>query len=173
MSATTTVSGSRFTPTIDPLTYRARLRAGPSAIPLVPFTRGTRTTGYQAKKWTVRQVMGLGTGEETNERLATCSARTDGHQLDGLGYAPFESSDPKAAAWSAAAASGWTRLRHEDVFREIPIEAVDQSDRQLDPRVRDDRRRRAPARHPAREALRARSRYVLPWGEPPRYDGQH
>src|SRR5262249_14385984 len=64
-----------------------------------PFTRGTLTTGYQAKKGTVGQVMGFGTAEETNERLHHLLREGQtGISLTGLGYAPFESSDPKAAA---------------------------------------------------------------------------
>jgi methylmalonyl-CoA mutase N-terminal domain/subunit len=64
-----------------------------------PFTRGTRAGGYRAKKWTVRQVMGLGTGEETNARLRHLLREGQtGISLTGLGYASFESRDPRAAA---------------------------------------------------------------------------
>src|SRR2546421_7095309 len=91
-----------------------------------PFTRGTRSRGYRTKQWTVRQVMGLGTGEETNERLHHLLREGQtGISLTGLGYAPFESSDPKAAAL-VGRGGGWvdTIADMEDVFREIPIESL-------------------------------------------------
>src|SRR5882724_10169286 len=100
MSATTTVSGitlrSCYRPADAPELDYERDLGDPGSF---PYTRGTRTTGYQAKKWTVRQVMGLGTGEETNERLRHLLREGQtGISLTGLGYASFESRDPRAAA---------------------------------------------------------------------------
>jgi methylmalonyl-CoA mutase N-terminal domain/subunit len=141
-----------------------------------PFTRGTRTSGYQAKKWTVRQVMGLGTAEETNERLRHLLREGQtGISLTGLGYAPFESSDPKAAAL-VGRGGVWvdTIDDMEDVFRGIPIESlsINQTGNSI------------PAfamivgvarRHgiPLEKLSGTVQNYVLPWGEPPRYEGNH
>ena len=141
-----------------------------------PFTRGTRTTGYQAKKWTVRQVMGLGTGEETNQRLHHLLREGQtGISLTGLGYAPFESSDPKAAAL-VGRGGVWvdTIADMEDVFREIPIESlsINQTGNSIPAFamiVGVARRRGIPL-----ERLSGTiQNYVLPWGEPPRHDGNH
>src|SRR5262245_32765315 len=91
-----------------------------------PFTRGTRTGGYRSKKWTVRQVMGLGTGEETNTRLRQLLREGQtGISLTGLGYAPFESSDPRAAAL-VGRGGVWvdTLADMEDVFQGIPIDRL-------------------------------------------------
>ena len=63
-----------------------------------PFTRGVSPEGYRTRKWTVRQVMGVGTAEETNERLRfLVDQGQTGVSLTGMGYAPFESSDPRSA----------------------------------------------------------------------------
>jgi len=61
-----------------------------------PFTRGAAPTGYRTKKWTVRQVMGLGTAEETNERLKyLIKEGQTGVSVCGMGYQPYESSDER------------------------------------------------------------------------------
>ena len=53
--------------------------------------------GYRSRAWTVRQVMGVGTAEETNQRLRyLISQGQTGISLTGMGYFPFESSDPRA-----------------------------------------------------------------------------
>jgi methylmalonyl-CoA mutase N-terminal domain/subunit len=141
-----------------------------------PFTRGTRAGGYRAKKWTVRQVMGLGTAEETNQRLRHLLREGQtGISLTGLGYAPFESSDPKAAAL-VGRGGVWvdTLADMEDVFREIPIErlSINQTGNSIPAFamiVGVARRRGIPL-----DALAGTiQNYVLPWGEPPRYDGNH
>lgn len=63
-----------------------------------PFTRGSTATGYRGKEWTRRQVIGVGTAEETNERLRYLFAQGQtGFSVCGMGYAPYESSDPRAA----------------------------------------------------------------------------
>jgi methylmalonyl-CoA mutase, N-terminal domain len=62
-----------------------------------PYTRGARSSGYREKQWTLRQVVGLGTAEETNERLRYLLANGQtGFSVCGLGYAPYESSDPRS-----------------------------------------------------------------------------
>ena len=91
-----------------------------------PFTRGTRASGYRAKQWTVRQVMGVGTGRETNTRLRHLLREGQtGISLTGLGYAPFESGDPRAAAL-VGRGGVWvdTIADMEDVFADIPIESL-------------------------------------------------
>lgn len=62
-----------------------------------PFTRGATPTGYRGKGWTRRQVIGVGTAEETNERLRYLFDQGQtGFSVCGMGYAPYESSDPRA-----------------------------------------------------------------------------
>jgi methylmalonyl-CoA mutase N-terminal domain/subunit len=62
-----------------------------------PYTRGVTPLGYRSRAWTVRQVMGVGTAEETNQRLKyLISQGQTGISLTGMGYFPFESSDPRA-----------------------------------------------------------------------------
>ncbi len=141
-----------------------------------PFTRGTRTTGYQAKKWTVRQVMGLGTAEETNERLLHLLREGQtGISLTGLGYAPFESSDPKAAAL-VGRGGVWvdTIDDMERVFRGIPIESlsINQTGNSIPAfaMIVGVARRRG---IPLEKLSGTVQNYVLPWGEPPRYEGNH
>ena len=63
-----------------------------------PFTRGARPLGYRAKEWTRRQVVGMGTAEETNQRLRYLFQQGQtGFSVAGMGYAPYESSDPRSA----------------------------------------------------------------------------
>ena len=53
-----------------------------------PFTRGVSPEGYRTRKWTVRQVMGVGTAEDTNERLRfLVDQGQTGVSLTGMGYA--------------------------------------------------------------------------------------
>ncbi len=62
-----------------------------------PYTRGVRALGYRDREWTRRQVMGLGTAEETNERLRYLFEQGQtGFSVCGMGYAPYESSDPRS-----------------------------------------------------------------------------
>jgi methylmalonyl-CoA mutase, N-terminal domain len=141
-----------------------------------PFTRGTRASGYRAKKWTVRQVMGVGTAEETNERLRHLLREGQtGISLTGLGYAPFESADPRAAAL-VGRGGVWvdTLADMEDVFRAVPIESlsINQTGNSIPAFamiVGVTKRRGIP---PA-ELSGTIQNYVLPWGEPPRYEGNH
>ncbi len=62
-----------------------------------PFTRGVAPLGYRTRGWTVRQVMGVGTAVETNRRLKHLIEQGQtGISLTGMGYAPFDSTDPRA-----------------------------------------------------------------------------
>lgn len=62
-----------------------------------PYTRGVRPSGYRDREWTRRQVVGLGTAEETNERLRYLFEQGQtGFSVCGMGYAPYESSDPRS-----------------------------------------------------------------------------
>ncbi len=62
-----------------------------------PFTRGVSPLGYRTKEWTRRQVVGLGTAEETNERLRYLFQQGQtGFSVCGMGYAPYESSDERS-----------------------------------------------------------------------------
>jgi len=62
-----------------------------------PLTRGVSPLGYRAKEWTRRQVVGLGTAEETNERLRYLFEQGQtGFSVCGMGYAPYESSDERS-----------------------------------------------------------------------------
>ena len=62
-----------------------------------PFTQGVTPTGYQTKEWTIRQVVGIGTAEETNERLKHLFEQGQtGFSVCGMGYDPYESSDERS-----------------------------------------------------------------------------
>lgn len=62
-----------------------------------PFTRGVHPTGYLTKEWTRRQVIGLGTAEETNERLRfLISQGQTGFSVCGMGYQSYDSDDERA-----------------------------------------------------------------------------
>jgi len=62
-----------------------------------PFTRGVRPTGYHTKEWTRRQVVGLGTAEETNARLRYLFARGQtGFSVCGMGYTNYDSDSEHA-----------------------------------------------------------------------------
>ena len=62
-----------------------------------PYTRGVAPLGYRTRGWTVRQVMGVGTAVETNQRLKYLIEQGQtGISLTGMGYAPFDSSDPRS-----------------------------------------------------------------------------
>ncbi len=141
-----------------------------------PFTRGTRATGYQARKWTVRQVMGLGTAEETNQRLQHLLREGQtGISLTGLGYAPFESSDPRSSGL-VGRGGVWvdTLADMEDVFAGIPIDrlSINQTGNSIPAFVMilgAARKRGIPL-----ESLSGTvQNYVLPWGEAPTYAGNH
>ena len=141
-----------------------------------PFTRGSRLLGYRGRRWTVRQVMGLGTAEETNARLHHLLREGQtGISLTGLGYAPFESSDPRAAGLVGRGGI-WvdTLADMEDVFRGIPIESVsiNQTGNSIPAFcmiVAAAKRRGIPPD----ELSGTIQNYVLPWGDPPRYEGNH
>jgi methylmalonyl-CoA mutase N-terminal domain/subunit len=62
-----------------------------------PYTRGVRSTGYQTKEWTRRQVVGIGTAEETNERLRYLIGQGQtGFSVCGMGYANYDSDSEHA-----------------------------------------------------------------------------
>ena len=62
-----------------------------------PYTRGVRPTGYQTKEWTRRQVVGIGTAEETNERLRyLLSQGQTGFSVCGMGYTNYDSDSDHA-----------------------------------------------------------------------------
>ncbi|MDY7031675.1 MAG: methylmalonyl-CoA mutase family protein [Thermodesulfobacteriota bacterium] len=64
---------------------------------MYPFTRGITPTGYITKDWTLRQVLGLGTAEETNERLRYLLEQGQtGFSVCGMGYQPYESGDERS-----------------------------------------------------------------------------
>lgn len=141
-----------------------------------PFTRGGRTLGYRGRQWTVRQVMGLGTAEETNERLRHLLREGQtGISLTGLGYAPFESSDERSVGL-VGRGGVWvdTVVDLEDAFREIPIEriSINQTGNSIPAFVMilaAARRRGIPLDRLSGTI----QNYVLPWGEPPAYAGNH
>ena len=62
-----------------------------------PYTRGVRPTGYQTKEWTRRQVVGIGTAEETNQRLRYLMKQGQtGFSVCGMGYANYDSDSEHA-----------------------------------------------------------------------------
>lgn len=141
-----------------------------------PFTRGGRTLGYRGRSWTVRQVMGLGTATETNARLKHLLREGQtGISLTGLGYAPFESADPRAVGL-VGRGGVWvdTLADMETVFAGIPIEtiSINQTGNSIPAFcmiVAAAKKRGIP---PARLSGTIQN-YVLPWGDAPLYRGNH
>ncbi|MEE9278177.1 MAG: methylmalonyl-CoA mutase family protein [Dehalococcoidia bacterium] len=141
-----------------------------------PFTRGSRTLGYRGRSWTVRQVMGVGTAAETNQRLQHLLREGQtGISLTGLGYAPYESADPKAEGL-VGRGGVWvdTIADMEEVFRDIPMESVsiNQTGNSIPAFamiLSVARRRGIPLDHLSGTV----QNYVLPWGDPPQYAGNH
>jgi methylmalonyl-CoA mutase, N-terminal domain len=91
-----------------------------------PYTRGARPFGYRDREWTRRQVVGLGTAEETNQRLRYLFEQGQtGFSVCGMGYAPYESSDPRSLG-ILGRGGVWidTVADIETLFEGIDIEAV-------------------------------------------------
>ncbi|MFQ5830740.1 MAG: methylmalonyl-CoA mutase [Candidatus Methylomirabilia bacterium] len=62
-----------------------------------PYTRGVFPAGHQAREWTRRQVVGLGTAEETNTRLKRLFAEGQtGFSVCGMGYQSYDSDDERS-----------------------------------------------------------------------------
>jgi methylmalonyl-CoA mutase N-terminal domain/subunit len=92
-----TLSGLPLKPVYTPLDIKGNDFLEDISFPgLYPFTRGITPMGYRTKEWTVRQVVGLGTAEETNERLKYLfNQGQTGFSVCGMGYQPYESSDER------------------------------------------------------------------------------
>jgi len=141
-----------------------------------PYTRGILPTGYRAREWTVRQVMGVGTAEETNQRLKyLLSQGQTGISLTGLGYAPFESSDPRAEGL-VGKGGVWvdTLADMETLFEGIDLGTVsiNQTGNSIPAfcMILGVARRRGVSWASLRGTIQ---NYFLPWGEPPDYRGNH
>ncbi len=52
-----------------------------------PFTRGPYPTMYRSRTWTMRQIAGFGTGEDTNKRFKYLIAQGQTGHLDRLRHA--------------------------------------------------------------------------------------
>jgi methylmalonyl-CoA mutase N-terminal domain/subunit len=141
-----------------------------------PYARGSRTLGYRGRKWTVRQVMGVGTCEETNARLKHLLREGQtGISLTGLGYAPFESSDERALGLVGRGGVWVDTLDDmEEVFRDIPIDRV--SVNQTGNSIPAFAMILATAKKrgiPLDKLSGTVQNYVLPWGDAPTYPGNH
>ncbi|MDY6855463.1 MAG: methylmalonyl-CoA mutase family protein [Thermodesulfobacteriota bacterium] len=92
-----TMSGLPLKPVYTPLDIKNDDFLKDISFPgLYPYTRGITPLGYRTKDWTVRQVVGLGTAEETNERLKYLfNQGQTGFSVCGMGYQPYESSDER------------------------------------------------------------------------------
>ena len=141
-----------------------------------PFTRGTTAEGYRARKWTVRQVMGVGTAEETNARLKHLLREGQtGISLTGLGYAPFESADARAEGL-VGRGGVWvdTLADMEQVFDGIPIDrlSINQTGNSVPAfcMILATAKKRGV---PLNQLSGTVQNYVLPWGEGPSYAGNH
>jgi methylmalonyl-CoA mutase N-terminal domain/subunit len=141
-----------------------------------PFTRGTRGEGYRDKKWTVRQVMGLGTAEETNQRLRyLLKEGQTGVSLTGMGYAPFDSTDPRSLGL-VGRGGVWidTLADMEDVFKGIDMRSVsiNQTGNSIPAfcMIIGAAKRQGV---PLDQLSGTIQNYVLPWGDPPEYRGNH
>ena len=141
-----------------------------------PYTRGVAPLGYRSREWTVRQVMGVGTAEETNQRLHYLLQQGQtGVSLAGMGYAPFESSDPHAeglvgvgGVWIDTLADMETVFEGIDLAR-ISINQTGNSIPAFCMVLAVAEKRGLPL-----SQLRGTvQNYVLPWGEPPELRGNH
>ena len=141
-----------------------------------PFTRGVAPLGYRSRTWTVRQVMGVGTAEETNQRLKYLIEQGQtGISLTGMGYAPFDSSDPRAeglvgtgGVWIDTLADMETVLDGVDIGS-ISINQTGNSIPAFCMIMAVAEKRGIPLTH-----LRGTiQNYVLPWGEGPDLRGNH
>lgn len=141
-----------------------------------PYTRGVAPLGYRSRAWTVRQVMGVGTAEETNQRLKYLIEQGQtGISLTGMGYAPFDSSDPRAeglvgagGVWIDTLADMETALDGVDISR-ISINQTGNSIPAFCMII-------AVAQKRGIELSQLRGtiqNYVLPWGEGPELRGNH
>jgi methylmalonyl-CoA mutase N-terminal domain/subunit len=93
---------------------------------MYPFTRGVTPTGYHMKGWTVRQVVGIGTAEDTNERLKYMFEQGQtGFSVCGMGYDPYESSDERSLGMLGRGGV-WidTLADMETLFRDIDMEKI-------------------------------------------------
>ena len=92
-----TQSGLPLQPLYTPLDVPTRDYLGEIGFPgTSPFTRGVHPTGYLTKEWTRRQVVGLGTAEETNARLRYLFAQGQtGLSVCGMGYQSYDSDDER------------------------------------------------------------------------------
>jgi methylmalonyl-CoA mutase N-terminal domain/subunit len=91
-----------------------------------PCTRGVHPTGYLTKEWTLRQVVGLGTAEETNERLRYLfSQGQTGFSVCGMGYQSYDSDDERALGF-VGRGGVWidTLADIETLFEGIDMEAI-------------------------------------------------
>ncbi|MFQ5879817.1 MAG: methylmalonyl-CoA mutase family protein, partial [Dehalococcoidia bacterium] len=141
-----------------------------------PYTRGVAPLGYRTREWTVRQVMGVGTAEETNRRLKYLMEQGQtGVSLTGMGYAPFESSDPGAEGL-VGVGGVWIDTLHdmETVFEGIDIGriSINQTGNSIPAFcmiLAVAQKRDVPL-----DQLRGTiQNYVLPWGEGPDRRGNH
>jgi methylmalonyl-CoA mutase N-terminal domain/subunit len=141
-----------------------------------PFTRGVSELGYRARKWTVRQVMGVGTSEETNERLRYLIGQGQtGVSLTGMGYAPFESSDPRSEGLIGVGGVWIDTLADiETVFDGIDIDKISINQTGNSIPVLCMIAALAERRGIPLDRLSGTiQNYVLPWGDPPHLRGNH
>ena len=96
-----------------------------------PFTRGVHPTMYRGRPWTIRQYVGFGTAEETNERYryllnqGTTGLSTAFDLPTQIGY---DSDDPKAAGEVGRVGVAISTLREmEALFKGIPLDQVSTS----------------------------------------------
>jgi methylmalonyl-CoA mutase N-terminal domain/subunit len=141
-----------------------------------PYTRGLSPLGYRSRKWTVRQVMGVGTAEETNERLRfLVDQGQTGVSLTGMGYAPFESVDPRSEGLIGVGGVWIDTLADiETAFEGIDIEKISINQTGNSIPVLCMIAALAQKRGISLDRLRGTvQNYVLPWGDPPDLRGNH
>lgn len=141
-----------------------------------PFTRGVSELGYRARKWTVRQVMGVGTAEETNERLRYLIEQGQtGVSLTGMGYAPFESSDPRSEGLIGVGGVWIDTLADIDTtFDGIDLEKISINQTGNSIPVLCMIAALAEKRGiPLQRLSGTVQNYVMPWGDPPDLRGNH
>lgn len=141
-----------------------------------PYTRGVAPLGYRTRGWTVRQVMGVGTAEESNKRLKLLIEQGQtGISLTGMGYAPFDSADPRTeglvgtgGVWIDTLADMETVLDGVDIGR-ISINQTGNSIPAFCMIIAEAKKRGVDL-----SQLRGTiQNYVLPWGEGAELRGNH
>ena len=127
-AASVTASGIPVPPVAGPADVRPGLEARTGLPGAFPYTRGVRSTGYRERPWTIRQLAGFGSAEDTNRRyrllLERGSAGING-VFDYPSLRAFDSDDPRAQSdVGRGGVAIDVRDDFDDLFAGIPLDRV-------------------------------------------------